>query len=57
MEINKLADLNSLRTAPHLSSSQEEKLLVELETNIYNCLLYTSPSPRDTDLSRMPSSA
>ena len=22
-----------------------------------NCLLYTSPSPRDTDLSRMPSSA
>ena len=36
MEINKLADLNSLRTAPHLSSSQEEKLLVELETNIYN---------------------
>jgi len=36
MEINKLADLNSLRTAPHLSSSQEKKLLVELETNIYN---------------------
>ena len=23
----------------------------------YDCLLYTSPSPRDTDLSRMPSSA
>ena len=22
-----------------------------------NCLLYTSPSPRDLDLSRMPSSA
>ena len=36
MEINKLADLNSLRTAPHLSSSQEKKLLAELETNIYN---------------------
>ncbi len=36
MEINKLADLNSLRTAPHLSSSQEKKLLIELETNIYN---------------------
>ena len=36
MEINKLADLNSYRTAPHLSSSQEKKLLVELETNIYN---------------------
>jgi len=36
MEINKLADLNSLRTAPLLSSSQEKKLLGELETNIDN---------------------
>ena len=36
MEINKLADLNSLRTAPILSSSQEKKLLLELETNIFN---------------------
>ncbi len=36
MEINKLADLNSLRTAPLLSSRQEKKLLEELETNIYN---------------------
>ncbi len=36
MEINKLADLNSLRTAPLLTSSQENKLLGELETNIYN---------------------
>jgi len=35
MEINKLADLNSLRTAPLLSSSQEKKLLEELETNIF----------------------
>ena len=25
--------------------------------NIHSCLLYTSPSPRDTDKSRMPSSA
>ena len=25
--------------------------------NIYDCLLYTSPSPRDRSLSRMPSSA
>ena len=36
MNINKLADLNSLRTAPFLSISQEKKLLGELETNIYN---------------------
>ena len=36
MEINKLADLNNLRTAPLLGSSQEKKLLEELETNIFN---------------------
>ena len=28
-----------------------------LNENIYNCLLYTSPSPRDNTTSRMPSSA
>ena len=36
MEINKLVDLNNLRTAPQLSNSQEKKLLKELETNIFN---------------------
>ena len=36
MEINKLADLNSLRTAPILSKVQIKKLLKELETNIFN---------------------
>ena len=36
MEINKLVDLNNLRTAPQLSNSQEKKLLEELESNIFN---------------------
>ena len=36
MEINKLVDLNNLRTAPQLSNSQEKKLLEELEENIFN---------------------
>ena len=36
MEINKLVDLNNLRTAPKLSNSQEKKLLYELEANILN---------------------
>ena len=36
MEINKLADLNNLRTAPILSKVQIQKLLEELETNIFN---------------------
>ena len=30
---------------------------VEMSDKVYDCLLYTSPSPRDLKLSRMPSSA
>ena len=33
-----------------------EKILLKLQ-NEYSCLLYTSPSPRDNRVSRMPSSA
>ena len=36
LEINKLVDLNSLRTAPELSDNQEKKLLIELEANIFD---------------------
>ena len=36
VEINKLVDLNNLRTAPQLSNRQEKKLLEELEANILN---------------------
>ena len=36
MEINKLVDLNNLRTAPQLSNMQEKRLLEELEANIFN---------------------
>tara|TARA_B100000886_G_C20381192_1_gene474003 strand:- start:470 stop:859 length:390 start_codon:yes stop_codon:yes gene_type:complete len=36
MEINCLLDLNSLRSAPHLSKRQIKKLLEELEANILN---------------------
>ena len=36
MQINKLVDLNNLRTAPQLSNIQEKKLIDELETNIFN---------------------
>ena len=36
MEINKLVDLNSLRTAPLLSNTELKNLLEELETNIFN---------------------
>ncbi len=36
MEINKLLDLNNLRTAPQLNNRQEKKLLEELEAYILN---------------------
>ena len=36
MEIKKLVDLNSLRTAPLLTNNQVTKLLEELEVNIFN---------------------
>ena len=36
MEINQLVDSNNYRTAPQLSSSQEKKLIEELETNIFD---------------------
>ena len=50
MEINKLVDLNCLRTAPLLSNSQIKKLLEELETNISNAdwLTIGIMAPSDT---------
>ena len=39
---------------PHTQMDLFEKLI---ETDWVACLLYTSPSPRDATLSRMPSSA
>ena len=50
MEINKLVDLNSLRTAPLLSSSQIKKLLEELETNIFNADWITIGIMANSDL-------
>ena len=34
-----------------------ERVRPHLPADVYTCLLYTSPSPRDATLSRMPSSA
>ena len=39
------------------SKSGIHRLITSLEQRGYICLLYTSPSPRDATLSRMPSSA
>ena len=37
--------------------TQDGKLFIEGQKEDKDCLLYTSPSPRDRSLSRMPSSA
>ena len=39
------------------SEYQPRKEVDNIHEVMYNCLLYTSPSPRDATLSRMPSSA
>ena len=40
----------------NITDCQKEEMPWDYELNT-NCLLYTSPSPRDATLSRMPSSA
>ena len=50
MEINNLVDLNSLRTAPLLSSNQIKKLLEELETNMFNADWITIGIMANSDL-------
>ena len=54
--INNLEDLGFLSSG---FTSIHNKAVKQALFNyqIYNCLLYTSPSPRDATLSRMPSSA
>ena len=44
------------RTSPH-SLFGSEQLKYKIPSFFPHCLLYTSPSPRDATLSRMPSSA
>ena len=49
----------SINNLSHFYGKNENKkqVLNDVNLNIDNCLLYTSPSPRDLKLSRMPSSA
>ena len=50
----KLTRFPSLRGQEHTA---QDFLFDELTKRDYACLLYTSPSPRDQEASRMPSSA
>ena len=42
---------------PMLSTQNSQLITYMADSSFQNCLLYTSPSPRDATLSRMPSSA
>ena len=46
------SSLNIIAEGPNLIISQPKEILKSMD-----CLLYTSPSPRDKTVSRMPSSA
>ena len=46
--------MNGLEAMHHVRFAEARALFLE---GIENCLLYTSPSPRDDQTSRMPSSA
>ena len=41
----------------YIFNTPSDKLIWDVGHQCYPCLLYTSPSPRDATLSRMPSSA
>ena len=54
--------IESLKSEQNRTSAQSNQKLIEInqiirELEAKNCLLYTSPSPRDLSTSRMPSSA
>ena len=49
--------LVALKKGVESAKSATSAEAISSSTNVYTCLLYTSPSPRDRTRSRMPSSA
>ena len=47
----------NLRPIQVYNKALDKKVNILQVAGLYNCLLYTSPSPRDLSTSRMPSSA
>ena len=56
MERKKLSEMSEIELRHEIQGYKEQMRKAEMN-GIYNCLLYTSPSPRDPKTSRMPSSA
>ena len=44
-------------TSESVTEGHPDKICDQISDAVLDCLLYTSPSPRDTEVSRMPSSA
>ena len=58
VEFNELAtDVGDINNLPSTINGQSVTDVIEAITQVNACLLYTSPSPRDREKSRMPSSA
>ena len=56
-EIGKLVSISRMDAYNSLKKLKEMGLVMATLDKPMSCLLYTSPSPRDATLSRMPSSA
>ena len=57
-EIIKIAQIRDIKTfIGQKSIASKKKIVLIVDAHLLNCLLYTSPSPRDLSTSRMPSSA
>ena len=57
MKIEQIWTGNAYRNFNYLLACPETGEALAIDPLDYDCLLYTSPSPRDATLSRMPSSA
>ena len=57
IEKSELSEEENALTAPILKDKSLIHEIYKIFVELLNCLLYTSPSPRDRQKSRMPSSA
>ena len=58
VELEELFQLADNFYIPDSNTFKQDPILADKKVlNLFFCLLYTSPSPRDATLSRMPSSA
>ena len=55
--VNDGVTLHGIRVSWTIKSKYSNCIYVSPRVDLNSCLLYTSPSPRDATLSRMPSSA